>query len=119
MATFTLRKNGRQSKPLKASQIFTLLKKGQIDESDDVLVAMTVGEFTKSSFARQQALDESIKDRTSRLEQAKLRYAEMKTMVAEARNSHRCNPIVGVPTRRGSKRGSAIEGVKGSVPAGT
>ena len=84
MAIFTVKKNGRQSKQLKASQVFTLLKKGQIDESDDVLIEMSVGEFTKSSFARDQALDESMKDRVSRLEQAKKRYAEMRTMVAEA-----------------------------------
>lgn len=84
MATFTVRKNGKQSKPIKPNQVFSLLNKGQIDESDDVIIVMKVEEFTKSSFAKQQALDESIKNRLSQLKEAKKSYAEMKSMVAEA-----------------------------------
>ena len=84
MVSYRVTKNGKQSKTLKAKQVFALLRQGQIDREDTVVIQMTVGEFAKSAFAREQAVAESIRDRMERLEELKEKYSELKQIVGEA-----------------------------------
>lgn len=79
MAICTITKDGRQSKPLQAKQVVALLRQGRVDESDSVNVRLTVGEFARSAFAREQALMEGLTDRRQRLENLKDDHATLKS----------------------------------------
>ena len=84
MLSCTVTKNGNQSKPLEAKLVFALLKNSRIDTADTVTIQMTVGDFVKSAFAREQAVAESIRDRKERLEELKKKHDELKRVVGEA-----------------------------------
>ena len=84
MVSCIVTKNGKQSKPLKANQVFALFKQGRIDNADTVTIQMTVAEFAQSAFAREQAIAESIRDRMERLKELKKKHAELKRVVGEA-----------------------------------
>lgn len=79
MAICTITRDGRQSKSLQAKQVVALLRKGRVDESDTVSVRMTVGEFARSAFAREQALAEALTDQRQRLETLKDDHATLKS----------------------------------------
>lgn len=70
-------RNGKTTKPLKANQVFSLLKHGKISAEDTVTIQMTVSQFTKLSAAREQSLEESINDRMTRLDELKKQYSEL------------------------------------------
>lgn len=69
MISCTVTRNGKQSKPLEAKQVFALLKNSRIDTADTVTIQMTVGDFVKSAFAREQAVAESITNWKNQREQ--------------------------------------------------
>lgn len=60
MAVYRIGKGDKQSKPLKASQVFALHKQGKCDHDDVLHIEMPVSEFINSTFGRDKAVSQSL-----------------------------------------------------------